>query len=172
MDAQKRGRIPNVEFSLFVTDKKDAPALEKAKKAGIKNIEIIEQKKGQSREDYDRGLINILRENNPDSVLLLGWMRILSPIFCEQFGNITINVHPSLLPKFGGLMDEAVHAQVLEHEEKWTGCTLHKVSAEVDGGEIVLQRKILVNEEDDIQSLKAKVQRQEILGFCEFLETR
>ncbi len=173
LDAQKRGRIPNVEFSLFVTDKKDAPALEKAKKAGIKNIQIIEPTEEQSREDYDRGLINILRENNPDSVLLLGWMRILSPIFCEQFGSITVNVHPSLLPKFAGLMDEDVHAQVLEHEEKWTGCTLHKTAAEVDTGEIVLQRKILVDEvNDDIQSLKIKVQKQEILGFCEFLEMR
>ncbi len=173
LDAQKRGRIPNVEFSLFITNKKEALSLEKAKKAGIENIEIIEKKEEQSREDYDRGLINILREHNPDAILLLGWMQILSPTFCEQFSNITINTHPSLLPKFSGLMDEDVHAQVLEHEEKWTGCTLHKISAEVDQGEIVLQRKILVDEvNDDIQSLKNKVQKQEILGFCEFLEMR
>jgi phosphoribosylglycinamide formyltransferase-1 len=172
-DAQKRGRIPNVEFSLFITNKKDAPALEKAKIEGIKNIEIIEKDPEQSREDYDRGLINVLREHNPDSILLLGWMQILSPTFCEQFGSISINTHPSLLPKFSGLMDEAVHAQVLEHEEKWTGCTLHKISAEVDTGEIVLQRKILVDEvNDDVKSLKIKVQKQEILGFCEFLELR
>ena len=171
-EAQKKGRIPNVEFCLFVTDKSNAPALKRAKTMKIPQIEIVEPRKNESREDYDRFLVNILREQNPDYILLAGWMRILSGMYCDQFGEVTINVHPSLLPKFGGLMDEAVHEQVLEHEEKWTGCTLHQISKEVDGGEIVLQRKLLVDDTDTVKTLKAKVQKQEILGFCEFLEKR
>ncbi len=172
LDAQKRGRIPNVEFTVFVTDKPDCEALEKAKKAGITNIEVVEPRDGESQEEYDRALINILREHNPDFVLLLGWMRILSPLYCEQFGTTTLNVYPSLLPKFAGLADTEVHQKVLEYEERYTGCTIHRITAQIDAGEAVLQRKVLVEKGDTVQSLKKKVQKQEILGFCEFLERR
>jgi phosphoribosylglycinamide formyltransferase 1 len=171
LDAQKKGRIPNVELELFVTDKKDAGALKKAK-GNFHRVEIFEQDKKMSREEYDRELMNLLRENKPDLILLAGWMRILSPLFCEQFGNQTYNVHPSLLPKFAGLMGDDVHRAVLDSEEKYTGCTIHRVSATVDTGETVLQRKVLIDEQDTIESLRKKVQKQEILGFCEALERR
>lgn len=172
LDVQAQGRIPNVEFCLFVTDKKDAPSLEKAKAAGIKNIEVLEPQKGEDREEYDRELINVVREFQPDLVLLAGWMRILSKVYCDQFGDTTLNVHPSLLPQFAGLIDEQIYEKVFEYEEKYTGCTIHRVTPEVDAGEHVLQRKVLVEEFDDIPSLKSKVQKQEILGFCEILEKR
>ncbi|MCK5461124.1 phosphoribosylglycinamide formyltransferase [Candidatus Gracilibacteria bacterium] len=170
LDAQKNGRIPNVEFTVFITDKKDCEALKKAKKAGIKNIEVMEIKKDISREDYDREMANVLREHQPDLILLCGWMRILSPLYCNQFGEKTINVHPSLLPKFAGLINKEIYEKVLDYEEKYTGCTFHKVSDKVDSGEIILQRKVLVESFDDIPSLKAKVQKQEVLGFCKILE--
>lgn len=172
IDAKAKGRIPNTEISLFITDNKEAGAIEKAKAAGIENIEIIEPQKGEPREEYDREIINLLREFKPDWVLLAGWMRIFSKVYCDQFGDITLNVHPSLLPKFAGLKDEEVHQQVLEYEEKYTGATIHRITAEVDAGESVLQRKVLVEEDDDVESLRAKVQKQEILGFCEILEKR
>lgn len=170
--AQKRGRIPNVEFVLFVSNKKDAPAIEKAKALGIKNIEIIPEQKGEDREDYDREITNLLREFKPDYVLLAGWMRIFSKLYCDQFGDITLNAHPSLLPKYAGLKDLEIHQQVLEDEDKYTGATIHRVISEVDAGDIVVQRKVLVEEHDTVESLKDKVQRQEILGFCEVLEKR
>ncbi len=172
LDAQKKGRIPNVEFCLFLTDQPKSGALEKAKKAKIKNVEVLPSEKGMTREEYDRELMNFLREHNPDFILLAGWMRILSPLFCEQFGNITINVHPSLLPKFAGLKGDDVHQKVLDEEERYTGATLHRVSKEVDAGETVLQRKVPVEETDTVESLRQKVQKQEVLGFCEFLERR
>ncbi len=172
LDAQKKGRIPNVTFSLFVTDTKDCEALKKAKKEKIENIQVVEPQKGSSREQYDREIMNIIRKDNPDMILLLGWMRILSPIFCEQFGNITLNVHPSLLPQFAGLKGDTIHQKVLEHEERYTGCTIHKVIAKVDAGETVLQRKVLIEEGDTVEKLQKKVQKQEILGFCEILEKR
>ncbi|MCF7917818.1 phosphoribosylglycinamide formyltransferase [Candidatus Gracilibacteria bacterium] len=172
LNAQKKGRIPNVEFCLFVTDQPECGALEKAKKAKIPRIEVLEAKKNIDREEYDRGLMNILREQNPDIILLAGWMRILSKLYCDQFGSVTINVHPSLLPQFAGLKGDEVHQKVLEYEERYTGCTFHRVSKDVDTGEIVLQRKVLVEENDTIESLRYKVQNQEILGFCELLEKR
>jgi phosphoribosylglycinamide formyltransferase-1 len=76
------------------------------------------------------------------------------------------------LPKFAGLKDAEVHQKVLDYEEKYTGATIHRITAEVDAGESVLQRKVLVEEDDDVDSLRIKVQKQEILGFCEILERR
>ncbi len=132
----------------------------------------MEPREGESREDYDREIINLLRAVNPDVIICAGWMKILSKIYCEQFGNISWNVHPSLLPEYAGLKDVEVHQKVLENEEKWTGCTVHKVSEKVDAGETVVQRKILVDETDTIERLKERVQKQEILGFCEGLERK
>lgn len=170
LDSQKKGRIPNIDIDLFISDKPDCGALEKAQKSKISNIKVIEEKKGEMRDEYDRKLINTLREHNPDLIILCGWMRIFSTLYCEQFGNITLNVHPSLLPKGAGLMNLAVHEKILEDEERYTGCTIHRVTPEVDMGENVLQRKILVDEEDSPESLQKKVQKQEILAFCEVLE--
>ncbi len=173
IDAQKRGRIPNVEFSLFVTDKPDSGSLEKAKKSGVfKQIEVLEAHKDETREEYDRALINLVREAQPDVILLAGWMRILSKLYCEQFGAQTYNVHPSLLPKYGGMKGDDVHSAVLNDEERYTGCTVHTVTEEVDNGEAVLQRKIPVDPADTVETLRPKVQKQEILGFCEALERR
>ena len=170
-EAQAKGRIPNVKFDLFVTDTPDSGALEKAKKQGLP-CEVLEPQTDESREEYDRALINVLREKQPDVIVLAGWMRILSPLFCEQFGQITWNVHPSLLPDHAGLMGDAVHKEVLNDGDRYTGCSIHRVSSEVDAGEMVLQRKIPVEENETIDSLRAKVQRQEVLGFCEGLERR
>ena len=172
LDAQKIGRIPNAEFTLFVTNKPNCNALEKAKKANIPNIEVFASEKGETKEEYDRQLINMLRIHKPDAILLVGWMKVLSKLFCDQFGKITYNTHPSLLPKYAGMMGDKIHEQVLEDEEKYAGCTIHRVSDELDGGEIVLQRKVLVDSEDSVESLRLKVQKQEMLGFCELLERR
>ena len=172
LDAQERGRIPNVTFEVFITNKADCKALEKAKAARIKNIEILEADDDENREDYDREITNILREFKPDYVLLLGWMRIFSKLYCDLMGDITLNTHPSLLPKFAGLMGDAVHEKVLDYEEKYTGATIHKVTETVDGGEIVTQKKVLIETFDNVDSLRTKVQKQEVLGFCEVLEKR
>ena len=170
-EQQTQGRIPSTEFSLYVTNKPDCGALKKAKEHGIKNIKVLPVD-GLDREEYDRQIINVIRAHQPDMILLIGWMRIFSKLYCDQFGKISYNVHPSLLPKFAGMMGDEIHEKVLDHEEKYTGCTIHRVSEEIDGGEMVLQRKILVDPEDDIESLRKKVQKQEVLGFCEWLEKR
>jgi phosphoribosylglycinamide formyltransferase-1 len=172
LDAQKHGRIPNVKFTLFVTDQPNSQALIKARKANIDHIEVFPHKKNLSPESYDRHIMNILRERTPDVVLLAGWMKIFSSVYCDQFGDTTINVHPSLLPQFAGLRGDEIHQKALEYEERYTGCTLHRISAKVDAGEIVLQRKVLIEDDDTVLSLRQKVQKQEVLGFCEMLEKR
>lgn len=171
IEARKKGRMPNVEFTILVTDKEDSGAVLKAEDADI-DVEVLEASEGETREEYDRELINVLRDENPDVVILAGWMRILSRLYCDQWGDKSINVHPSLLPKFSGLMDREIYEKVFDHEEKYTGATFHRVAQEVDGGEQVLQRKILVEDFDTIDSLRSKVQRQEVLGFAEILERR
>ncbi|NJP04053.1 phosphoribosylglycinamide formyltransferase [Candidatus Gracilibacteria bacterium] len=173
IDAQKRGRIPECGVCPFVTDKPKSGALEKAKKSGVfKQIEVLESQGDETREEYDRALINLIRGAQPDVILLAGWMRILSKLYCEQFGSQTYNVHPSLLPKYGGLKGDDVHSAVLNDEERYTGCTVHTVTEEVDNGESVVQRKIPVDPSDTVDTLRPKVQKQEILGFCEALERR
>lgn len=172
LEAKEKGRIPNVKINLFVTDKKDSGALEKAKKADIEVIEVVESQKGETKEEYDQEIMNLLREFKPDWILLAGWMKIFSKKYCDQYGDITLNVHPSLLPLFAGLKGDEIHQKVLEYEEKYTGATIHRITAQVDAGESVVQRKVLVDSDDSVESLRFKVQRQEILGFCEILEKR
>lgn len=171
-DAQEKGRLPNTEFSLFITDKPDAESLKKAKEFGIKEIQILEAEDDMTREEYDRELINMLRAVNPDAILLAGFMRILSPLYCDQFGSITYNVHPSLLPDYSGMISGAIHEAVLQNGDKYTGCTIHRVTSKVDEGETVIQRKVVVRKDDTVDSLKQRVQKQEILGFCELLERK
>lgn len=171
LDLQKMGRIPNVEIAMVITDKPDAGVIAKAKAANIE-VEILKPQKGETAEEYDRELLNIIRGVEPDYVLLLGFMRILSPLYCENIGQKSINVHPSLLPDYAKMKDRDIHEAVLENEDRYTGCTLHRVTAQVDAGEQILQRKVYVEEYDDIESLRSKVQKQEVLGLCEVLERR
>lgn len=172
IDAQTKGRIPNVEFVLFVSDKEKSDALKKAKKAKIPNIEILEPRDGESAEDYDRVLSNFVREHQPDLVILPGWERNFTPVYCEQFGNITYGVHQSLLPNHANLEGDDIHLAVLDNEEKYTGCTIFRVSPLGEDVENVLQRKILLSNNDDLDSLRKNVNLQEVLGYCEALERR
>ena len=104
-----------------------------------------------------------------DLILLIGWMRILSPVLVKSYKNKIINVHPSLLPKFAGGMDTNVHKEVLDAGETETGCTIHYVDETVDGGEIILQKKCIIEPYDTPDTLKAKVQKLEGEAFVEVI---
>ena len=172
MDAQKKGRIANIEFVLFVSDKAKSDALKKAKSAKIPNIEILEPRDGESAEDYDRVLSNFVREHQPDLIILPGWERDLTSIYCEQFGSTTYGVHQSLLPNHANLEGDAIHLAVLDNEEKYTGCTIFRASPAGEDVENVLQRKILLSDRDNLDTLRKNVDLQEVLGYCEALERR
>ncbi|HJO01611.1 MAG TPA: phosphoribosylglycinamide formyltransferase [Candidatus Woesearchaeota archaeon] len=149
----------NSKISVVVSNKKDAYALERAKKHNIEAVFI--NSKDKEREDFDREVNDVLEKYDVDLILAIGYMRILSGWFVNKWKNKIMNIHPSLLPAFAGGMDKDVHAEVLKAGVKETGCTLHFVTEEVDSGPIIMQKKVDVAENETIESLKAKVQKAE-----------
>jgi folate-dependent phosphoribosylglycinamide formyltransferase PurN len=115
-------------------------------------------------------MTNELKKAKVDLVLLIGFMRILSSDFCLVWQDKLLNVHPSLLPKYAGGMDLNVHKEVLKNEESETGCTIHFVTNEVDGGPILIQKKCAVEKNDTVKTLKKKVQDLEGLAFIEAIQ--
>jgi len=166
IDEIEQGKL-NAEISVVISNKKDAYALERARRHEIKTVFI--DPKGKSREEYDREVAKILDENHVDVIALIGYMRLLSPEFVHRYKNRIMNVHPSLLPAFAGGMDRNVHEVVLEHGVKITGCTIHFVDEGADTGPIILQEAVRVVEEDDVESLRDKVQAAEKRLFPEAL---
>ncbi|MBI3027228.1 phosphoribosylglycinamide formyltransferase [Candidatus Woesearchaeota archaeon] len=149
----------NANISVVISDKQDAYALERARKHGIKAVFI--DSKGKQREKFDSEVAKELDKSKVHLVLLIGYMRILSPWFVSKYKNRIMNIHPSLLPKYAGGMDMNVHAKILKNREKITGATLHFVDEGVDSGPVILQKEVEVNENDTVGSLKEKVQKAE-----------
>ena len=159
VDAIDDGRLKGVEITAVMSDRQDAYALERARNHGIPAVFV--DPKGKKREEFDRELARILEERGTDLVLLIGYMRLFSPWFVEKFRNRIINVHPSLLPAFGGGMDIDVHRMVLEYGAKVSGATVHFVDEGADTGPIILQDPVRVDEDETPESLKKKVQEAE-----------
>jgi phosphoribosylglycinamide formyltransferase-1 len=149
----------NANISIVISNKSDALILENAKKHGLDAVFI--DPLNTTRETYDDKLSNNLMEHQVDLVVLVGYMRILSKKFVETWANKIINVHPSLLPAFAGLMDKQVHQAVLDAGVKETGCTVHYVTEDVDAGPVVIQQKCDVLANDSVDQLKARVQALE-----------
>ncbi|MEY8714932.1 phosphoribosylglycinamide formyltransferase [Francisella philomiragia] len=158
----------DAEISLVISNKQDSYILQRAKDRNIANKFIAS--KGLSREVYDKLLVEEIQKYNPDLILLIGFMRILSPVFIKAFEGKILNIHPSLLPKHAGLMDLAVHQSVIDAGDSISGCTIHQVSEEVDGGDVVLQLKCDVTKDDTAESLKEKVQALESKAWIEVIK--
>jgi len=159
----KEGKL-KAEISLVISDRKDAYILERAKKYGIPTL-FLNPKEYNSREEFDQKIKEKLEEVKVQLILLIGYMRFLSPQLVQSFRNKIMNIHPSLLPAFAGGMDLNVHEEVLKQGVKVTGCTLHFVDEGADTGPIILQKAVYVEEHDTADSLKVKVQaaEQEVL---------
>ena len=164
LDAIGAGRL-DAKVAVVISNREDAYILERAKKHNTPNVFI--DHKERMREDFDSEMTNILKDHNVDLILLIGFMRILSSNFCRNWAGKILNVHPSLLPKYAGGMDTNVHEEVLKNNDKETGCTIHLVTDEVDGGPIIIQKKCKVDSSDTIDSLKSKVQSLEGEAFLE-----
>lgn len=149
----------NSIIGVVISNKKDAYALERARKHNIKAVFI--DSKGKDREQYDKEVAKVLDKNKVDLILLIGYMRILSAWFVRKYKDKIINIHPSLLPKYAGGMDRAVHEEVLKNKEKVTGCTLHFVDESVDAGPIIMQKEVKISNDETVDSLKEKVQKAE-----------
>lgn len=153
------------KLSVVISNKKTAFILERANKHKIPSYYISH--KSINREIFDKKVTDILKKYKVDLILLIGFMRILSKSFCQDWKGKILNVHPSLLPKYAGGMDTNVHEEVLKNKDKETGCTIHFVTDEVDCGPIFIQKKCPVKPEDTVNSLKRRVQKLEGEAFLE-----
>lgn len=166
-EAVDSGELPGIEISVVISNKKKAFILERARQRNIPAYFI--DPRDLSREDYDRQVHNALVEAGVGLVLLIGYMRFLSPWFVNEWWGKCLNVHPSLLPKFAGGMDLNVHRAVLDAGETETGATIHFVDEGADSGPIAWQRPIPIAERETEETLKQKVQKLEVEGFVELL---
>ena len=153
---------------VVISNSSNAYILERAGNHNIPNFFISHLSK--TREQFDDEISALLKKYEVDLVLLIGFMRILSPTFCRKWEGRILNVHPSLLPKYAGGMDMNVHEEVIKNEEVETGCTIHFVTEDVDSGPILIQKKCLVEKIDTPETLKEKVQALEGEAFIEAIK--
>ena len=161
IDAQERGEIPGGKLSLVVAGKPGVFALERAKKANIPSI-VLRKKNFASQEDYDNALIQTLEEAEIDLVVLAGFLTIIGEKVIRRFENKILNIHPSLIPSFcgEGYYGLRVHEAALSRGVKVTGATVHFVNEICDGGPIVLQKAVSVENGDTPETLQRRVMEQ------------
>ena len=162
IDAVNNDAINNGQIALVVSNKEDAYALKRAENAGISTF-IIKRRDFTSDEDFDRHLVKKLREFKIDVVLLAGYLRIVTAPLLEAYKERILNIHPSLLPDFGGkgLYGMKVHEEVIRAGVPVSGCTVHIVNKNIDRGPVIAQSPVSVLPDDTPQSLAAKVLKEE-----------
>ena len=152
IDASVRGELPNANIKLLIVNQKGAYAIERAKKHNIPYYLI--ESKNKKRNKFDLEILNTLKENRIDIVVLAGFMRILSPHFVKEYRNKIINIHPSLLPLFPGAH---AHRDAIQAGATKSGCTVHFVDEGIDTGPIILQESVNIDKEDTEETLAMKV---------------
>jgi phosphoribosylglycinamide formyltransferase-1 len=162
IDAVRDGRI-DARIAVVISNRSDAPGLRRAREAGIETL-VCDHRLHRTRDDYDRSLAEELKRRGVTLVCLAGFMRLLGGAFLSAFPNAVLNVHPSLLPAFPGV---DAQRQALAHGVKVTGATVHLVTAELDGGPIILQAPVPVLEHDTVESLSARILIEEHRIYAE-----
>ena len=159
IDAQNSGIIKSGEIVLVISNKKDAYALTRAANAGIK-AEVVLKENGQ--EDFEKKIIKLLEDNKIDLIVLAGFLSILSGDFTRKYDKRIINVHPSLIPSFcgAGFYGLKVHEAALSYGVKVTGATVHFVNEVPDGGEIIMQKAVYIQDGDDAKTLQKRVMEE------------
>ena len=151
VDAARRGELGG-EVAVVVSNVEGAPALERARAAGVPAV--FHDHRGKKREDFDAEVVEILRAHQVDLVCLAGFMRLLSPVFVRAFPGRVVNIHPALLPAFPGL---DAQRQAWEHGAKVSGATVHLVDEGLDSGPIVAQEAVSVLSSDTAETLAARI---------------
>lgn len=175
IDAQAAGKIENGRIRLVVSSNPEAFALERAAKAAIPSA-VLRRRDFDSADDYGAALTALLEEYEIGLIVLAGFMTVLPDSFCRQYENRIINVHPSLIPSFcgEGFYGLRVHEAALAKGVKVTGATVHFVSEVVDGGAIIAQKAVEVEEGDTPETLQKRVMQnaewillpQAVSDFC------
>ena len=160
IDAKAAGKLPHVEFVSVIASRPDAYALIRAENAGIPAC--VTQRKGKTQEAFEAEILNELNKKQVQLIILAGFMSILSEDFVKRYPRRILNVHPALLPAFGGkgYYGLHVHEAALARGVKVTGATVHYVNEIADGGEIILQKAVNVEPGDTPQILQRRVMEQ------------
>ena len=174
IDNQQKNSGCPYKINVVISDNPGAFALTRAEKAGIKTY-VLEKGnlKGQSLRDYrTRQILEILRKEKTDIVVLAGFLTILSENLINEFPERIINIHPALLPDFGGpgMYGHHVHEAVLASGKKESGCTVHIVDKGCDTGRVILQRKVPVMAGDTPDSLADRIHKEEYIAIVQGTE--
>ena len=158
IDAEKSGIIKSGKISLVISNKKDAYALTRAENNGIKTAVVI-KKECKDACEFEEKIISLLEENGIELIILAGFMCILSADFTKKYENRIINVHPSLIPSFcgEGFYGLRVHEAALNYGVKVTGATVHFVNEIPDGGKIIAQKAVEIEDGDTPETLQRRV---------------
>jgi phosphoribosylglycinamide formyltransferase 1 len=155
-DSIAAGRIPGAEIAIVISNREGAPGLALAAARGVPSKVI--PSKGLAREEYDRLVVEQLKNGGVELVCLAGFMRLLSPYFVAAYPQRILNIHPSLLPSFPGL---EAQRQAREYGVKFTGCTVHLVDENLDAGPILAQAVVPVRDDDTDETLSARILAEE-----------
>ena len=158
IDAEAAGQIPHGEIALVVSNKEGVYALERARQAGIPGA-VITKKECGSQQAFEDALQAVLERNGTDLIILAGFLAILSERFTSKWPDRIINVHPSLIPSFcgEGFYGLKVHEAALAYGVKVTGATVHFVNEIPDGGRIIAQKAVYIEEGDTPETLQRRV---------------
>jgi len=176
IDAQDAGAFKKAAISLVFSNDPTAKALERAEQHRIEAVSIASKGYPGSREDYDGEVLAVCRAKKIDLICLAGYMRIMTPVLIKPYLYKMMNIHPALLPKFGGpgMYGHHVHEAVIKAKEKESGATVHFVTEGVDAGPVILQGDVKVSPSDNPKTLAEKVLRVEhqiypeaVRLFCE-----
>ena len=160
IDAIQSGAI-NADIRAVISNRPGVRGLQRAAQAGIAHC-VIDHKDFSERAAFDQVLMQEIDSHQPALVVLAGFMRVLTPEFVRHYEGRLLNVHPSLLPEYRGLH---THARALEDGADWHGCSIHFVTAELDGGPVIIQARVNVEANDTADSLAARVQMQEHIVY-------
>ena len=161
LEAEAAGKIPHGEISLVISNNPNAYALERARNFGVPGG-VVSKKELGSQEAFEAELQAVLERNGTDLIILAGFMCILSENFTSKWPKRIINVHPSLIPSFcgAGFYGLRVHEAALSYGVKVTGATVHFVNEIPDGGEIIAQKAVYIEEGDTPETLQRRVMEQ------------
>jgi phosphoribosylglycinamide formyltransferase 1 len=153
------------EIAVVISNVENAAGLANARERRLNVLCIPSQ--GRPREQFDAEILEALQTNDVGLVVLAGFMRIVSPVITNAYPNLVLNIHPALLPSFPGL---DVQKQALLHGVKFSGCTVHIVNDTLDGGPIVHQAAVPVIDDDTVESLSARILKEEHRIYSEAIE--
>ncbi|MCD8049538.1 MAG: phosphoribosylglycinamide formyltransferase [Clostridia bacterium] len=161
LDAEKSGIIKSGSVVTVVSNKKDAFALKRAENAGVEGV-VIERKAFDKAQDFDRAIVEHMKSRGVDLIVMAGFLCIVGEELIKAYPDKIINIHPSLIPSFcgAGFYGLKVHKAALDYGVKVSGATVHFVNGVVDGGKIIAQKAVYVEENDTPETLQRRIMEQ------------